>query len=368
MVEARNREIYQKLFAHTKDAVFLLDAKTYQIRFSNPAATEETAFSDTELSQKDFRDLFLAEDRQALQTLLDATLEWKAGSDPLRVLERKTRRKIHVEISTALADFEGERCLFVTLRNISERVKAEHELIQKNIDLQVAYEELKERDKLRAAFRKFHNPKIAEKLMSGEFELGGERRTAIIFFSDIRGFTGLSETLQPEQVVEMMNEYLSRMVRIISKHGGVVDKFVGDAVMALWGIPVEGEDDAYRAVQACLEMREELKMLNEVRQKRGQPALKIGMGLNRGPVVAGNIGSEEKMEYTVIGDAVNAASRIESATKEQGVDLLVAEEICTLLDGRLEVGPGVDVKVKGKAAALRLRPVLGLTSHQKAAA
>ncbi|MGZ3708584.1 MAG: adenylate/guanylate cyclase domain-containing protein, partial [Bdellovibrionota bacterium] len=158
---------------------------------------------------------------------------------------------------------------------------------------------LEERDKVKETFNKFHNKEIAEKLLSGEVKLGGERKEATIFFSDVRGFTSMSESMEPEQVVEMLNEYMTRMVSIIRAHGGIVDKYVGDAIMALWGIPLSHGDDTYQAVRACLAMRQDLAELNELRKSRGQPVLRIGMGLNCGPVIAGNIGSNEKMEYTV---------------------------------------------------------------------
>jgi adenylate cyclase len=218
---------------------------------------------------------------------------------------------------------------------------------------------LEERDRVKETFNKFHNKEIAEKLLTGEVKLGGERKEATVFFSDVRGFTALSETMEPEQVVEMLNEYMTRMVSIIRAHGGVVDKYVGDAIMALWGVPLTGEDDVYRAVKACLSMREELAKLNELRISRGQGALKIGMGLNMGPLIAGNIGSNEKMEYTVIGDAVNLASRIESMTKEYGTDLLISKSVYQQLSDRFIFELGGTTKVKGKTDAIEVYKVIG---------
>lgn len=218
---------------------------------------------------------------------------------------------------------------------------------------------LEERDRVKDTFNKFHNKEIAEKLLSGEVKLGGERREATIFFSDVRGFTGMSETMEPEQVVEMLNEYMTRMVAIIRAHNGIVDKYVGDAIMAIWGVPIEKPDDTLNAVKACLAMRADLSLLNELRMSRGQPVLKIGMGLNRGPVIAGNIGSTEKMEYTVIGDSVNTASRMESMTKEYGTDLLVPRKICDAVPDRFLFEQSKSAKVKGKTEALEVFKVKG---------
>lgn len=218
---------------------------------------------------------------------------------------------------------------------------------------------LAERDRVKMVFNKFHNKEIVERLLSGEVKLGGERRKAVIFFSDIRGFTTLSESMTPEKVVEMLNEYMTRMVTIIRKHGGIVDKYVGDAIMALWGVPLTGPADARNALMACIEMRQELDRLNEVRKSRNEPFLYIGMGLNYGDVTAGNIGSEEKMEYTVIGDAVNIASRIESLTKTQGTDLLVADSIFDLLKNHFIFRPCEAITLRGKSGLTQVHEVLG---------
>lgn len=218
---------------------------------------------------------------------------------------------------------------------------------------------LEERDKVKDVFGKFHNKEIVDNLLSGEVALGGERKQAIIFFSDVRGFTAMSESMEPEDVVEMLNEYMTRMVSIIRSNHGVVDKYVGDAIMALWGVPVGGEEDAKNAIRACLSMREDLAKLNELRVSRGQHALKIGMGLNCGPVIAGNIGSDEKMEYTVIGDAVNLAARIEAMTKAYGSDLLISESLQELVKEDFILEKCSTAHVKGKSDAIQVYKVRG---------
>jgi adenylate cyclase len=138
-----------------------------------------------------------------------------------------------------------------------------------------------------------------------------------------------------------------------------VDKFVGDAIMAIWGVPFSTEWDTHLAVRACLAMREELSRLNELRISRGQVPLKIGMGLNRGPLIAGNIGSEEKMEFTVIGDTVNTASRLESMTKAYGTDLLISSRILDEIRDEFIVEECEAGKVKGKSEALQVFKVKG---------
>ena len=221
---------------------------------------------------------------------------------------------------------------------------------------------LEERDQVKSLFNKFHNKEITDKLLSGEVKLGGERKVATVFFSDIRGFTSLSESLEPEQVVEMLNEYMTHMVAVIRSYGGVVDKYVGDAIMALWGVPMTGTNDSEQAVRACIAMREELYQLNALRVSRDQPVLRIGMGLNKGPLIAGNIGSNEKMEYTVIGDAVNIASRIESMTKEFGTDLLVSKSIYDETKEHFMYEKAASTFVKGKTEAVEIFKVQGYYS------
>lgn len=226
---------------------------------------------------------------------------------------------------------------------------------------------LEERDRVKATFNKFHSKEIAEKLLSGEVKLGGETKEAIVLFTDLRGFTAYSEGLPPHEVVEMLNEYMTCMVKVIRTYGGIVDKYVGDAIMALWGVPLAKEGDVQNAVQACLEMRRELSILNNLRQKRGQPPLKMGMGLNVGKVVVGNIGSEERMEYTAIGDTVNLASRIESVTKTFNVDILIAKSIVERIQDRFLIESCGKVAVKGKTEEVEVFQVHGKISSSRAA-
>ncbi len=218
---------------------------------------------------------------------------------------------------------------------------------------------LEERDKAKKALQKFHSKEIAEKMLSGEIKLGGEKKNAVVFFSDIRNFTRISEALSPEKVVEFLNEYMSHMVPIILKHGGIVDKFIGDAIMALWGVPFTHHNDLSNAMAACLAMRLELVKLNQIRIKRGDEPVFIGMGLHTGEVTVGNIGSNERMEYTVIGDTVNIASRIEEATKVYGCDLLVTKAVVDPLARTFIFEPCDNVTVKGKSEVLEISKVRG---------
>ncbi len=217
---------------------------------------------------------------------------------------------------------------------------------------------LEEREKLKGALGKFVNPEIAEKAMKGEIKLGGERKTATIFFSDIRSFTAISEQLEPEEVVEFLNEYMTIMVRIISEHHGIVDKFIGDAIMAVWGVPESKGNDALNAVNATIEMRRALLEFNKGRGSAKKPLIKIGCGLNTGPVLAGQIGSEDRLDYTVIGDAVNLASRVESLNKPFGTDILISQDTYNIVKGEFDCEPMQKIKVKGKSQPQQIYAVL----------
>jgi adenylate cyclase len=218
---------------------------------------------------------------------------------------------------------------------------------------------LRERDKMKNVLNKFHGSSVTDDLLKGDLQLGGVNKNVTVFFSDIRDFTKFSEGHTPEEVVGMLNEYFEIMVGIVTRNHGVVDKFVGDAMMAVWGAPKSTGEDEIHAARACLQMREALATLNELRMSRGQVEIKIGMGLNCGPAISGTIGSSERMEYTVIGDTVNTASRVESSTKAFGTDLLISGEVLEKIKEKFVSDYAGAAEVKGKAEPLKMYKVKG---------
>ncbi|MGP1594760.1 MAG: adenylate/guanylate cyclase domain-containing protein [Treponema sp.] len=216
---------------------------------------------------------------------------------------------------------------------------------------------LAEREQLRETFGKFVNKEIADRAMKGELKLGGERKVATIFFSDIRSFTAISENMSPEDVVEFLNEYMTRMVDCIEQTHGVVDKFIGDAIMGVWGAPVSTgspQKDALFAIKSMLLMRASLIEFNKTRGGPGKPILHIGCGLNTGHCLAGQIGSTQRMEYTVIGDAVNTASRIEALNKPFCTDILLSDNTYRLVKDYVITEPMPAIRVKGKKEPLQI--------------
>ncbi len=211
----------------------------------------------------------------------------------------------------------------------------------------------------RERFQRLLSPNLAEMVVSGKLkvEKGGESRVSTVLFADIRGFTALSETLSAAEVLQMLNEYFELMVEIVFRHEGTVDKFVGDAIMVLWGAPVTHADHALRAVRAALDMQAALVGYNKIRAVMGKPPIQVGIGINTGELVAGYIGSTLTMSYSVIGDAVNIASRLCSAAK--GGEILISEDTYRMLDGMVEVMEHEPVHAKGKSKPLKVYSVRG---------
>ncbi len=219
---------------------------------------------------------------------------------------------------------------------------------------------LSERERLKDAFNRYVSKQVYKQLEAGAITLTGEQREATILFSDIRSFTALSEQLTPPDVVAMLNEYFNEMVEIVFKHDGFLNKFIGDALMAVYNAPIEQPEPELRAVRTALEMLDALAKLNQKRTARGQFPLRIGIGINTGAVVAGNIGHEQRLEYTVIGDAVNLAQRIESQTKVTGSSLLISETTYAKIRQYVIAEALPAVKMKGKQDAVALYAVQGL--------
>lgn len=218
------------------------------------------------------------------------------------------------------------------------------------------------RDKrfIREAFAKYINEEVLSELLKNpeKLKLGGENVPLTILFSDIRGFTSLSENLKPDEVVSLLNEYLTAMVDIVFAHGGTLDKFIGDAVMAFWGAPVKRSDHAERAVQTGLAMLKKVEEIREKWQKEGKPSIRIGIGINTGLVTVGNIGSARSQSYTVIGDEVNLASRLESLNKEMKTEMIISESTLSTLRDKIKYRPLGEVKVKGKEKMVNIYEVI----------
>jgi adenylate cyclase len=200
---------------------------------------------------------------------------------------------------------------------------------------------------VRSNFERYFAPALAARIASApdQVKLGGTKCPVAILFSDIRGFTELSEHMRPEEVARLLSEYFSVMVDCVFRHGGTLDKFIGDAVMAQWGAPIGAPDDADRCLAAAVDMLQELKILNTRWRSEGRPELEVGIGLNFGETFAGNIGSEQRLEFTIIGDAVNVAARLCKAAR--GSEILLTETMRRVLTGTRPLVERDPIEAKG---------------------
>jgi adenylate cyclase len=217
---------------------------------------------------------------------------------------------------------------------------------------------LQERDRVKELFGRYVATQVSEEVLKGNVNLGGEGREATILFSDIRNFTTMAEGMAPSDVVTFLNDYFSEMVEAVFEQGGVLDKFIGDGLMAVFGSFGDMPDHPRRAVLAALRMKALLAKINGERGVAGKPPIAIGIGIHTGEVVVGNIGSRKRLEYTVIGDGVNTASRVESLNKEFGTTVLITEATYEVVKDRFDCRLMPEAGLKGKAKALRFYEVL----------
>jgi len=219
---------------------------------------------------------------------------------------------------------------------------------------------LREKEMIKRAFTRYVAREVVEEILKDpeQLVLTGERREVTVLFCDIRGFTPLSERLSPEQVVSLLNEFYNLMIETTFKHDGTLDKFLGDAVMAVFGAPIAHPDHAIRAVKTAVDMRSGVEELNVRRVAEGKEPIRIGIGVSLGEVVAGTVGTEERMEYTVIGDSVNLAARLESNAKPGRI--LISHRTYERVHDLVEVVPLGPIKVKGKEEEVEVYEVVGV--------
>jgi adenylate cyclase len=291
------------------------------------------------------RNLLFAVGVLALAATISVTMGWRLASLMSRALSR---------VNVALKKLEQQEYVHV------DAVRTGDELEDLATGFNTMVDGLKERDKLRTTFGKYMTEAVVEHLMNGTVALGGETLKVTILFTDIRSFTTISEKMDPQHLVGLLNEYFTEMVGVVMHEGGVVDKYIGDAIMAVFGAPVPKPDDAKNAVRAAVRMRQALQRLNARLEEHGQPTLRTGIGIHTGEVVAGNIGSERRMEYTVIGDAVNLASRLETSTKDLGVNVLISEDTWALTKDAIEARAVREITVKGRKQPVMTYEVIGL--------
>ncbi|MBW4468236.1 MAG: GAF domain-containing protein [Pegethrix bostrychoides GSE-TBD4-15B] len=229
----------------------------------------------------------------------------------------------------------------------------------------VVLEDISQEKRMKTTLYRYMTPDVAEQVMAlGDDALMiGERRDVSILFSDIRGYTSLTEKMQAADVVGLLNTYFETMVESVFIYQGTLDKFIGDALMAVFGAPLPLENHAWMAVQSALDMRQRLQEFNQHRQSQSQPPIQVGIGISSGEVVSGNIGSQRRMDYTVIGDGVDISARLEGVTKEYGCDIILSEYTYQFCQERIWVRELDKVCVKGKTKPLRIYELIGERSE-----
>ncbi|NDJ11782.1 MAG: GAF domain-containing protein [Acidobacteriia bacterium] len=253
----------------------------------------------------------------------------------------------------------GDEKLSVNLTVLPLMSEPDKDTPAKKLGTLIMIEDVSSEKRMKSTMSRYMDPAIAEQLMEGGGDaLGGKSVIGTVLFCDIRGFTSITEDLGAQGTVMLLNEYFTIMVDCITKQGGMLDKFIGDAIMAVFGLPLPHEDDEDRAVRACISMITELRRWNAERAAAGKKPVDIGIGLNTDTIVSGNIGSPKRMDYTVIGDGVNLASRLESACKEYSARILISENTFTRLKGTYRVREVDMVVVKGKTEPVAVFEVL----------
>jgi class 3 adenylate cyclase len=225
---------------------------------------------------------------------------------------------------------------------------------------------LLEKEKMREKFNKSVSEEIAQVMMEGGDALGGEVSEVTMFFSDIRSFTSTSEKMTPHEVVAMLNEYLDKMTKIIIKYKGIVDKYVGDEIMAVWGTPVKRPNDVELCVRSAVEQMDALRELNVARVARGEKEIRVGVGMNTGEVISGAMGSELRIDYTVIGDNVNLAARLCDNANKKGLHEIICTESTYLHVKDIVIAKEVEpIYVKGKEKPIRIFEIHGIKEEYK---
>ncbi|MBE8997294.1 GAF domain-containing protein [Nostoc sp. LEGE 12447] len=228
----------------------------------------------------------------------------------------------------------------------------------------VVMEDISDEKRLKSTMYRYMTQELAEELLKlDDAKLGGDRKEVSILFSDIRGYTTLTENLEAEEVVSMLNEYFESMVEAVFKHKGTLDKYIGDAIMAVFGSPLALEEHAWMAVQTSLEMRVRLHEFNQRRYVDDKPRIKIGIGINSDTVISGNIGSSKRMEFTAIGDGVNLGSRLESVSKQYGCDIIISHNTFKPCQDHIWARELDYIRVKGRNEPVAIYELLGLRSN-----
>jgi len=322
--------------------------KKGEIIAANPSAKKMLGKSENDLLEGAYiQDLMQLKEGNFTQWFRDSLV----GKDA------KFRQQYYPD-QTLVGEGSETRSFHLSINSISDALDS-----SKVRGVLVVMDDISDEKRLKNTMYRYMTQELAEKLLqSGNAKLGGDRKEVSILFSDIRGYTNLVEKMEPEDVVSMLNEYFAPMGDAIFRHQGMVDKYMGDAIMAVFGSPIPLEDHGWKSVQTALEMRFALIEFNAHRLAVNARPIRIGMGIHSGEAISGNVGHSRRMEFTVIGDDVNLASRLEGTTKMYGCDIVLSESTYQHCHDRVWVRELDIVRVKGKKQPVKIYELVGLRS------
>ncbi|MEP0864288.1 GAF domain-containing protein [Funiculus sociatus GB2-A5] len=276
----------------------------------------------------------------------------------IKAADEKCRRQYYPD-QTLLSTGEEQHSVHLSINSIADASDASNVY-----GALVVMDDISQEKRLKSTMYRYMTQELAEQLInSGEAKLGGDRKEVSVLFSDIRSYTSLTERMEAEEVVQLLNEYFESMVDAVFKHKGTLDKYIGDAIMAVFGSPLPLDDHAWMSVQTAVEMRHRLEDFNERRLASKKQEIKIGIGINSDTVISGNIGSSRRMEFTAIGDGVNLGSRLESASKQYGCDIIISESTYRPCNDRVWARELDRIRVKGKNQPVSIYELVGLRSE-----
>ncbi|MEG3966045.1 GAF domain-containing protein [Microcoleus sp. T2B6] len=344
--EVKQQEQRQKDMLHALTNGVISTDKKGNIVATNPSAKNLLGVSDAELAEgQSLRELIKLE-KGDFAKWFDASLSPEDDND---------RQQYYPD--QVLLSLEGEgQSINLSINSMTDATDP-----NKVNGALVVMEDISSAKQIKNLMYRYMTPEVAEALLaSGDTGLGGKRKNVSVLFSDIRSYTTLTEKLQAEEVVVMLNKYFEVMVDVVFEYGGTLDKYIGDALMAVFGSPAPLEDHAWCAMQTAVKMREKLALFNQERKANGELEIGIGMGVHSDEVVSGNIGSSKRMELTSIGDGVNLASRLEGASKQYGTDLIISDNTYRDYADRLYVRELDFITVKGKSEPVIVYELVGI--------
>ena len=346
---SKSRKYNESMLSSMSNGVITIDSED-KIVTCNKSGLKILRINDSEILKKPSKEFFSASKSWIFEKIknVNESREPEIIVDAeIEVLNKETEKNEKISVNLTI------------LPLINEDSEGRTDQSDNFLGTLLMFEDISSEKRMKSTMSRYMDPGIADQLLEdGADIMGGLDTTATLLFSDLRSFTNITESLGAQGTVKLLNEYFEIMVECISEQGGMLDKFIGDAIMAAFGLPISHEDDEDRGVKAGINMISRLWEWNNQREKDGKPALDMGLGLNTDKIVAGNIGSQKRMDYTMIGDGVNLAARLESACKQYNARILISDYTYKKLKGTYRIRYIDDVVVKGKSEPVGVHEVL----------